>query len=322
MSYRSAVKHRNTKFFEEYKHHFKSQQVDLPRSCITTDGVRKKIVLLCSGESALDLTLKQLYWLRDAADAIIAVNKSMIYANLVGVVPSHLFLMDAHTAESRYALQRSFDFCFDHQISLYGSILRNKVSNNITCCPEEFLSSIESCVSVKDVKSLRDLSSDQLRIYYGSKLGKIKFLAPASSENYFLNWQPWNDPSNTWSRSLTRDLFHFRGSFTSLLNYVCIKHPCSDIYAIGADFYGSQYFFQDEIDSELSSCWGDCWTKPLIAKSGLHFSAQSYRGSSMFDQSEYIVQQLNAFGCKLFSFNSRSLLVTAKMAAPVDSEGG
>ena len=43
MSYRSAVKHRNTKFFEEYKHHFKSQQVDLPRSCITTDGVRKKL---------------------------------------------------------------------------------------------------------------------------------------------------------------------------------------------------------------------------------------------------------------------------------------
>ena len=42
----------------------------------------------------------------------------------------------------------------------------------------------------------------------------------------------------------------------------------------------------------------------------------------MFDQSEYIVQQLNAFGCKLFSFNSRSLLVTAKMAAPVDSEEG
>ena len=74
--------------------------------------------------------------------------------------------------------------------------------------------------------------------------------------------------------------------------------------------------FQDEMDSERSACWGDCWTKPLISKYGIHFSAQSYQGSSMFDQVEYIVSQLNVFGCSLFCFNPRSLLVYSGMASP------
>ena len=316
MTYESAVKRRNQLFFEDNKHLFKSRKAFSSRYSIGNDSKPRNIVLFCSGLSVLDLSLDQLIWLRDCADVIIAVNKTFVYANLAGIVPSHLFLMDAHTAESRYALQRSFDFCFFNQVGMSGAILRRSVLGCVTHVSNELLASVKTCLSLPDVRSLEEVSPAQWRQYYESSLERIKFYAPVIPEVHYLNWQPWNDRSNIWSGSLIHDLYHFRGSFTSLLNYACIQYPGSHLYALGADFNGSQYFFQAEIDSEPAPYWGDCWTKPLISRFGRHFSAQSYKGSTMFDQSEYINLQMKKFGCTLFSFNPRSLLVSSGMAIP------
>ena len=177
MNLEKSVKTRNLLFFERNKNLFKCNHSSNSVSVVNTSCPRN-IVILCSGESALDLTLNELIWLRDNADAIIAVNKTIIYSNLAGLVPSHFFLMDAHTVESRFAVQRAFSFCAQNNIQLTGAVVRKSLAGRITYSFEELIESIKFNLSLDNINSLSDLSSEQLFHYYSRPISKIKFFVP------------------------------------------------------------------------------------------------------------------------------------------------
>lgn len=140
-------------------------------------------------------------------------------------------------------------------------------------------------------------------------------LIPKSWNVEYLKIQNWIDGNNIWANSLEQDLFHYRRSLTTVLNYISIKYPEKKILLVGVDLNSSKYFFEKELES-LSIDTKD-WTTKISKQHDKHFSLISYKNSSMADVLPFIKDKLNDSGNEIFSLNPQSYLVEINFATQI-----
>src|SRR5690606_952628 len=101
--------------------------------------------------------------------------------------------------------------------------------------------------------------------------------------------------------SKEQPLFHYRGSFTSVLNYVSLNYAGYSILLVGVDFDSPEYFFQKEMEA-LTFETSDR-TTDIIKKEQKHFSIIDENGTKMDDLMPYVLECLETTKNPMFSLN-------------------
>lgn len=130
---------------------------------------------------------------------------------------------------------------------------------------------------------------------------------PASWEVEYLTVNSWKDKSSRWATSLEEDIYHYRGSLTTVLNYVSIKFPGRKILLVGVDLNTSNYFFEEELKKLPFST--EDWTTELTKNNNKHFSVIEYEGTSLEDVFPQIVNNLKKTKNQIYCLNEQSWLV-------------
>ncbi|MDA8911047.1 hypothetical protein N9I21_04555, partial [Crocinitomicaceae bacterium] len=133
-----------------------------------------------------------------------------------------------------------------------------------------------------------------------------------NSKVIYCTKQTWNNNGNYWSTSIDKPLYHYRGSFTSLLNFISIKFSKFNILLVGVDFNTSGYFFDQELE-RMNIEYTD-WTTSISRRNNKHFSIIKYEGTTMQDVMPEIITNLNKTNNKMFSVNKNSFMVEQNYA--------
>lgn len=252
----------------------------------------KEVIVLGSGMSILDLSQDEIDYINQC-EVIISVNKFMAFYKQSGIIPTHSYFVDNYETSNRFFLGYIFDICRKDNLKGLTFILNREISYLKRVL-------IENIVVFKAKRLLQLLK-------YGKNMDfSYPFLIPRKCKFEFIEHQDWL-AGDCWATDLNEPLFHFRGSLTTVLNYISIKFPYYTIKLVGNDFNSPRYFFQESLD-KLAFEWKD-WTTPIVSKNKKHFSAVEYNGTTIFDKFDFIVENLNRTGNSLYSCNRNSLLV-------------
>lgn len=261
----------------------------------------KKVIVLGSGMSVLDLSSEEIDHINQC-EMVIALNKYMAFYKKVGIMPTHIYFVDSHENSLRflrYILQvcrqdnlTGLHFIFDKQV-------RKRMYSNTWQQAQArlFLALFHSLRFFKwyNTAVIKQIMHDDV------------LLEQLPNNAYtFIDVSGWLD-GGEWQTTLSKPLYHFRGSLTTVLNYISIVAPATDIYLIGNDFYGSSYFFDEELE-QLNFEWKD-FTYDTVKKAGKHFSFQDYQGKKITDVFPFIISSLQKTDNQLFCVNDKSLLV-------------
>lgn len=258
-----------------------------------------EIIILGSGMSILELSEAEIEYINQCPVRI-AVNKFMAFYKKVNIMPTHVYYVDSYQTSVILFLQHIFNVCRQDQLKNLTFILGQHLNH-------------------------KRIISNPLYFYLRQQYLKIKkindinfFLVPQNCYFEFISHQSTLE-GNEWSNTLEQPLFHYRGSLSTVLNYVSIKYPHHPVKLIGVDFNSPGYFFQDELNN-LNFDWQD-WTTPITQEKKIHFSAIPYKGTTIFDKFDFMVEHLKRSGNEIFSCNSNSILVQKKLIeyAPVIS---
>lgn len=251
------------------------------------------IIILGSGMSILDLSDAEIQYINECPVRI-AINKFVAFYEKVNIIPTHIYYVDDYEDSVILFLQHIFNICRKNKLKNLTFILSNKLSQN-------------------------RMANNWLFFYLKKLYLKIKkhvnnniFLVPKNCYFEFISHQHWLK-GNKWSGSLETPLFHYRGSLSTVLNYVSIKYPKHPIKLVGVDFNSPGYFFQEELE-KLNFAWQD-WTTPITKKEKIHFSAISYEGTTIFDKFDFIIEHLKQSGNEISSCNPNSLLVAKNLVS-------
>lgn len=259
--------------------------------------VEKKgeVFVLGTGLSIASLTEREREYINQS-DCVLAMNKFMAFHALSGLRPTHVYFVD-HIEGSEPMLQYIFDVCIRDGIEGVTFILSKK---------HEYSVATNWLFSGPVKKTLERLSGKKCLFFQAPKACRYEFV---SREHYLLG--------SCWAKSISEPLFHYRGSLTSVLNYVAIKYPGRPIKLVGVDFNSPRHFFQEELES-LDFAWQD-WTTPIVADKGIHISALEHEGTTMFDRFDEVLRRLAETENELYCCNENSLMVTKGCAtyAPV-----
>lgn len=249
------------------------------------------IIILGSGMSILDLSEAEIKYINECPVRI-AINKFAAFYKKVNIIPTHIYYVDDYEDSVVLFLQYIFNICRQNNLKNLTFILSNKLS-------------------------YKKMANNLILFYLKKLYVKIKkyknyniFLVPKNCSFEFISHQHWLK-GNKWSDSLESPLFHYRGSLSTVLNYVSIKYPKHPIKLVGVDFNSPGYFFQEELE-KLNFAWQD-WTTPIIKKEKTHFSAIPYEGTTIFDKFDFILEHLKYSGNEIFSCNPDSLLVAKNL---------
>jgi hypothetical protein len=253
----------------------------------------RDVIVLGSGMSILELSKKDIKYINNC-EVVIAINKFMAFYKKSGIVPTHIYYVDNYQDSVKLFLQYIFNVCRKDNLKNLIFIVNKKMSDSLTSNKYLFYSK----------KAYR-------KIKYGEKSKKIDlFLVPKNCKFNFITHQDWLN-GDAWASSLDEPLFHYRGSLSTVLNYISIQYPNRHISLVGVDFNSSKYFFQNELE-KLSFQWQD-WTTPLTKEKSMHFSAIDYQGKTIFDKFEFMINQLNLSGNSMSCPNSKSLVVEKEL---------
>lgn len=289
------------------------------------------VVVLGSGSSINELTDTQRTIL-DSCKVKIAINKYGAFYEKAKVVPSHIFFQDDYDVTSRCFLKYIINFfrslklegvTFVVSINYKGFFFSNRISYTINkfkmvlsnFCGRLFTSLLRKILKPFS-KSVFNHLKKNLEInfpYY--ELSRLAFLPPKSNLVY-VKKQPWDKRGNIWQVDLSKPLYHYRGSFSSVLNYISIEYPNRPILLAGVDFNESGYFFSEEL-SKISFDVTD-WTTDISEKNNKHFSIIDYKGTKMDDELPFMIENLLKTNNVMYSLSRKSYLVEKKIVDYID----
>lgn len=269
-----------------------------------------KIVILGSGLSINELTEREKAYI-NRCKVVIAMNKFMAFYKQAGLMPTHVYFVDIHQNSLRF-LQHVFDVCRTDKLTELEFILDDRLYGHLTYNGREsgparkigaqLIWHLRRFVLTPSFRYAKDVFS-YIKNRMWPPLNSMR--APEGCRYTFIRITNWMNGGD-WANNLLQPLFHFRGSLTTVLNYVSIKYPHRDVFLVGNDFNGTEYFFQKELE-ELEFDWTDGST-PITKESGKHFSATEYKGTTMFDQFDYVLKSMAASGNAVYVCNEKSLL--------------
>ena len=193
--------------------------------------------ILGSGKTMLDISNEEKDYINKSS-LCVSLNKYLLFYEKIGIIPKFHYQLDGFDAIGRYVFKSTLD-------------------------------KIESDPLLKDViivcgESLEDLIKERNIPY------KLTNIHPASG-------QEWNKGEGYdleawfkrigWSSDPWKDLFHFKGSLTSVINLVHAMEPTNKIKLLGVDMSTSEYFFQKEYvkDGRLHD-----WTYNIMSACNKH----------------------------------------------------
>jgi hypothetical protein len=267
----------------------------------------KKVIILGSGESILNLTDEEIKHI-NSCEIVIAVNKFTAFYKKAKITPTHVFFHDLFGINILLYILKTLKKDKIEGITLYtNSFTKNILYFNKR---ELFLKFI------KDFLLFRLKALIIIIIKFGMNTGIHRFKlfrkityyrVPKSYEIHSLKLTNWNSEEESWANTIEGDIYHYRGSLTTVLNIVSIIAPKYEISLVGNDFNGDKYFYENELDS-LGIPWRD-FTYDKVKKEKIHFSYHKINGKTMNDKIPFILKMLKLTGNKLSSNNSKSLLV-------------
>lgn len=270
-----------------------------------------KIIVLGCGTSMLSLTELELKHIREYR-VVIGMNKYMAFYKKMNIIPTHVYLVDTHENSSTF-LNYILGVCIKDELDKITFVvdmsLKNKFYNSKY---DLYLDNIRHYIDSYErggkgfVVFLKQIRKTLKLLFTTKNYIGVYFIKPKNCFVEFISRTGFLD-EGTWAKTLDDKLFHYRTSFTSLLNYISIKYPGKIIELVGTDFNSSDYFFQKELDN-LNISWKD-FTSDLTKKYNSHFSVQDYKGTNLFDKMEYIIQNLNKTNNNIYCCNPESLLV-------------
>jgi hypothetical protein len=281
---------------------------------------RKEYVLvLGSGKSILDFTPIEQELLGEC-DVRLAINKFSAFYEKAGIMPTHVYFEDIHDLSSILMLKYIFKLFRKEKITFivseaYKKKLFKKYFIFIYIRIKHQLKTYINYILVKlGRKTLKLVSINLFNkfVYYITKSLKTKSvllynLVPKKSVIQFVKIEHCESKENFWSSSLNDPLYHFKGSFSSVLNYISICFPNKTILLAGVDFDSPDYFFEEELNN-LNFKTKD-WTYNLRKKHGKHFSIIETEGVKIDDALPFILEKLKHTNNKMYSLNEKSYLV-------------
>lgn len=268
---------------------------------VTKNRVFDDVIILGSSKSILDLTENEIAYI-NKCKIVIALNKYMAFYKKSKIVPTHVFFLDNHdnsTLFLEYIIKvcrkdnlKNLSFILHESLKTYTYTNRNQI-NKI------YLNFIYNYI----IKLIRRKQRNS--IFKIENYPKVNLL-PMKSKVVFTTPNNWLE-GGEWAVNLKQPLYHYRGSLTSVLNYVSIIAPKKSIYLVGSDFNSSIYFFEKELNN-LNFITND-WTTPIIKKENKHFSAIDYNGTTIFDKLPYVIEKLYENENRVYCNNKESLLV-------------
>jgi hypothetical protein len=251
---------------------------------------RKFCVILGSGESINQLTSQELD-LINSQPVRIGLNKFSAYFRKAQISPTHVYFTDIFSEASRNYLNLIFKRLTAHNLKP-TYILNKKVRYRAT--KSRFMYQILTLIY-----AFPNLFFNHFKtILHLPNTGKFEFIG----------YQTWNNPNNTWSSTLSQDLYHFKGSLSTVFNYCAINFPQLDILLVGVDFNGSKYFFQEELDQE-EFVTSDRTTS-ITRSENKHFSLIPTEGGlTLMDRIPYILDKLSDQNITVYSVNGTSRFV-------------
>lgn len=248
--------------------------------------MKKEVFVLGSGASINRLTKEEKTYINQA-EVRIAMNKFTAFYKKAGIIPSHVFFVDAHSPSATKMLQQIFDLCHEDGLVDMHFIANVKVKNQV------FQNKSLSYYFHK----YHPISLHRHHPYY---LIKSPFTIEYIDLYQYLE-------GGTWAKSIKEKLFHFRSSLTTVLNYVAIHYPGYTIKLVGVDLNSKNYFFEEELD-ELDFSASD-WTTQYTKKEDKHFTVQNFQGTNLLDKMTFMVEELKKTGNELVCCTKSSLLV-------------
>ena len=266
-----------------------------------------KVVILGSGMSILELTENEIDYI-NKCKKVVALNKFAAFYKKSGIIPTHIYFHDFFGLEMfKYVLQ-----VLDKDNLKGISIYTNPFFHNLILTKKSHL-------LIRLFKDIFVFRLKSLLILTMTLFKKNKFLEKTilfrnfnfiniSGIKKIKSFVVKENPNNMiWAKSFNQEIFHFRGSLSSVLNIISIENSGCDIILIGNDFYGTEYFYEKELN-ELGDFWKD-FTYDLVKKNGLHYSFQKVNNLTISDGFLFINKNLNESFNKIFCNNKESLLV-------------
>jgi hypothetical protein len=280
---------------------------------VTSNRDLNKVIVLGSGMSILDLTHEEKIYI-NRCKTVIAINKFMPFYKKAGVIPTHIYFRDIMPGAFlffEYVLKVCRDDGLENLTIITNPILEKMIYNSlvtkIRAVLYNFSVKYRFNYTIKPIiKYLlgKTLSTSEISLL---KRIILIFRLPNNSKIIGVNATKWNT-GGAWAVNLKQALFHYRGSLTSVLNYISVVYPYQEIFLVGNDFNSSSYFYEEELKS-LTFEWKD-HTYDMVKKTGIHYSFQNIDGTKMDDKFPFIMDQLALSGNKLYCNNKNSFLVT------------
>lgn len=263
-----------------------------------------RVIILGSGESCLSLSKKEKLAINES-EVRIAVNKFALFNNLVGLDYTHIYFNDIYG------------------LNVYIEIIKSlKNRSDITVITNSYLSTLTySSFCELLICILSDLyyrcRSMLIAVYRLGKPGRSHELIIGRSFHYYqiskqnnidiIKTTQWDDIGAPWAASLDEPLFSFRGSLMSVLNYVSVKFPKSEIVCVGTDFNGSRYFYEEELAK--SGIDHEDHTTNEVKRKGIHYSFHDISQGKLSDAFPKALVKLASSGISISCNNAKSLLV-------------
>ena len=227
--------------------------------------------ILGSGRSLLDLNEIEKKHI-GRSDKVISFNKYLLFYEIAGIVPHVHIQFDAADKPSYYVFLKTIE-----------KIIRDRKLQNVSLGLSAKLAAVaRKCYPGINVFTIQDRME---------------------------NWDKRDFRDHYWAADLQQKMFHFRGSFTSVLNYAHIIRPQNTIKLVGVDMNSEKYFFQDEYEKDRS--FHD-WTYTLMQEAGKHSNIIADAKFGNLSQEECISwarDKVRATGGDLVSSNAHSYYV-------------
>ena len=259
------------------------------------------VIVLGSGLSILELTEQEIQYI-NRCKVVIAFNKFMIFYKKSKIIPTHVYFLDFHD-NNLQILKHLLNVCKEDNLDNLTFILHNRVKDMIFPHYTKRLN-----ILFKDF-DLKKVFKGQFISYLRELKDIVLFKAatgPKKAEYLFTSFNDWLQ-GGEWAKTIAQSLYHYRGSLSSVLNYVTIIAPGKTVYLVGTDFNSSRYFFDKELN-DLPFTTRD-WTSDIIKEHNKHFSVIEYQGTTIFDKIPYILYEMKQHGNQLFCINNKSEMV-------------
>lgn len=280
------------------------------------------VVIMGCGKSINSLSKAERNYLNNF-DVKIGINKYAAFYKKAQIEPSHIFFQDYYDKTSKNFVRYIINYCRQEKIKNLTFILSPEIEtllykNTFLFCLSYlrtiFINSAVRILEYLNLKiSKRIFPNLMLKLRKNFKQDHNYPLKLAKkSKVIYCTKQAWNKKGNSWSTSIDKPLYHYRGSFTSLLNYISIEFSKFNILLVGVDFNSSGYFFDQEL--KLMKIDYKDWTTSISQKNDKHFSIIKYEGTTMQDVMPEIIKNLNKTNNKMFSVNKNSFMVEQNYA--------